>query len=121
MRTKLLIGAVAFGMGLATPALAEDWDFNLKNKTDKPIKAVELTPTGAVEWKSATADPEIAKDKGLASGEVTKVFFDKAAKKCRYDVKLTFGDDSSMIWPNIDVCNNTSFAFILKDGKPVLG
>lgn len=97
MRKKLVIGAVVVGMGLATPALAEDWDFNLRNKTDKPIKAVELTPTGAVEWKSATADPEISKDKSLPSGDVTKVFFDKAPKKCRYDVKLTFADDSNAI------------------------
>ena len=43
MRIKLLAGGML--MAIATPALAEDWDFVLVNKTGKTIKQIEAVPT----------------------------------------------------------------------------
>ena len=36
---------------VASPALAEDWDFVLTNGTGKSIKMVEIAPTGSTDWK----------------------------------------------------------------------
>ena len=46
---KTLIMAVA-ALVIATPALADEWDFVLINSTAKAIKLVELAPTGTTEY-----------------------------------------------------------------------
>ncbi len=119
MRTKLTIGTAAAIFLLAAPAFAEDWDFILTNNTGKQVKTVELSPAGAADWKPNIVDPEMKREGGIATGGRATVHFDKAADKCRYDVKLTFADDTVEVWTSINVCDNSYVTLrYAKDGKP---
>lgn len=102
MRKTLIMAAVA--LVVATPALAEDWDFVLVNNTGKEIKLVELTPTGSTTWQQNKVDEEVRKRVPIAVGKRGTIFFDKGADKCRYDVKATFGDDTTITWANVNIC-----------------
>ena len=100
---KTLIMAVA-AIVVATPALADEWDFVLINSTAKEIKLVELAPTGTQTWQ-ANKVAEGQKAGALTPGKRGTIHFDKDAS-CKYDIKATFVDDTSLIWTGINVCDN---------------
>lgn len=102
---KTLIMAVA-ALVIATPALAEDWDFVLVNNTGKEIKLVELAPTGTTSWKQNKVDEEVRKRVPIAVGKRGTIFFEKESSQCRFDVKATFADDTTLTWVNVNVCDN---------------
>jgi len=104
MRKTLLM--VAGAMVVATPALADEWDFILTNSTSKEIKLVEVAPTGTQTWQKNIIDPEVQKEKTTKAGGRMTVHFDKGAT-CKYDIKATFADDTSMVWTGINVCDNS--------------
>jgi hypothetical protein len=102
---KTLLTAVA-AMLVATPALADDWDFVLINNSGKEIKLIEISPTGANAWAKNRVDEEVKKVTTTKAGGRMTVHFDKSGSQCRYDVKAIFMDDTSSIWTNINVCDN---------------
>lgn len=102
MRKTLIMAAAA--LVVATPALAEDWDFVLVNNTGKEIKVVELAPTGSTTWQQNKVDEEVRKRVPIAVGKRGTIFFDKGSDQCKYDVKVTFADDASITWANVNVC-----------------
>ena len=101
---KTLIMAVA-ALLVATPALADEWDFVLINSTAKEIKLVELAPTGTQDWQKNKIE-EGQKSVALTPGKRGTIHLDKGAT-CKYDVKATFADQSSMVWTGINVCDNS--------------
>lgn len=105
-KLAMITGALAL---FSTPALAEDWDFILTNNSGKEVKKIELSATGADSWQENKVDPERKRDATVKSGGRITVQFDKGAG-CRYDVKLTFADDSSSVWSGINVCDNSFVA-----------
>lgn len=107
MRTKLMMLAAA--CVVATPALADDWDFVLTNNSGKSIKTIEISATGANSWAANKVDPEYKKDSLLKNGARMTVHFDKG-EGCKYDVKATFEDDTSGVWTGINVCDNSYIA-----------
>ena len=102
MRKTLIMAAAA--LMVATPALADEWDFVLINSTAKEIKLVELAPTGTQDWQKNKIE-EGQKSVALTPGKRGTIHFDKGAT-CKYDVKATFADDTSLIWTSINVCDN---------------
>jgi len=99
--------AAAAAIVVAAPAMADDWDFVLINNSGKPIKTVELAPTGTTTWQPNKVDPEFKKeDATVKPGGRMTVHFDKGAT-CKYDVKLSFADSSSGVWTGINVCDNS--------------
>lgn len=108
MRRTLLtpIGIlVVAALAVATPALADAWDFVLINSTGKEIKLIEIAPTGTQTWQKNVIDEEVQKVKTTKAGARMTVHFDKGAQ-CKYDVKATFADDTSLVWTGINVCDN---------------
>jgi hypothetical protein len=101
-KTLLAIAALT----VATPALADDWDFVLINSSGKEIKLIEISPTGASTWVKNREDEGVKKAASIKSGGRMTVHFDKAGNQCRYDVRGTFMDDTTAIWANINVCDN---------------
>lgn len=112
MRTMALMAGAAL-VTLASPALAEDWDFLVTNNSGKEIKTIEVSPTGANTWVANRVEEGVAV-KSLKAGGRGTVHFDKAANQCRYDIKATFADDSNATWTGFNVCNNSYV--ILKSG-----
>ena len=113
---KTLIWAVA-ALVVATPALAEEWDFVLVNNTGKEIKQVEVAPTGTTNWQKNRVDADRTVN-ALTPGKRGTIHFDKDANQCQFDVKATFADSSSLIWANVNVCDNSFLNLRIKDGAP---
>lgn len=101
MRIGMLAGGMLLTM--AAPALAENWDFVLVNKTGKTITLVEVSPSGAADWKKDRRDDDLG-PKSIKPGDDYTVHFDKDDKTCKYDVRMTFEGDSQTVWPAFDVC-----------------
>lgn len=104
MRNKLVAALLA--LAVATPALAEQWDFVLTNQTGKGIKLVEVSPTGAADWQKNQVDPDTTKAGVVAPGARTTIHFDRNENICKYDVRATFADDTTLVWTGINVCDN---------------
>jgi len=99
--------AAAAAIVVAAPAMADDWDFVLINNSGKAIKTVEIAPTGTTTWQPNKVDPEFKKaDATVKPGARMTVHFDKGAG-CKYDVKLSFADNSEGVWTGINVCDNS--------------
>ena len=116
---KLLAGLGGL-MLVATPALAEDWDFLLTNASGKPIKTIELAPSGTTDWKPQTLDAETKRDTVIKANARTTIRFDKAANQCRYDLKATFEDGTAEVWSGANICDNSYITLKLTAGKPVI-
>lgn len=112
MRAKLI--GVAVLLALAAPAHAENWDFVLVNKTGKTIKQVELAETGSGKWASQKTEEGI--DSAIKPGVDHTVHFTKEPKACKFDVRLTFDDDSAAETQGLNVCDYAFADFMLKDG-----
>ena len=114
-----LMALTAAALTIATPAFADAWDFVLVNSSGKPIKTVELAPTGTTTWQANKVDPDFKKEGAVKPGGRMTVHFDKG-DSCKYDVKVTFSDDSSGVWSAVNICDN-AFVTIRYDasGKPV--
>lgn len=91
---------------VATPALADEWDFVLVNNAGKEIKALEIAPAGTATWQKNKIDEGVVW-KPVKTGGRTTVHFDKDGSQCRFDLKATFADDSTATWSNINVCDNS--------------
>jgi hypothetical protein len=98
--------AAAAALVVAAPAMADAWDFVLINSSGKPIKTVEIAPTGTTTWQPNKVDPDFKKEGAVKPGGRMTVHFDKGPG-CKYDVKITFGDDSNSVWTAINVCDNS--------------
>ena len=112
MRIQLVIGTVL--LALAAPVRAGDWDFVLVNLTGKTIKQVELSPSGSEAWSKWKTEEDRSAE--VKPGEDYTVHFSKDAKACRFDVRLTFSDDSTATAQGLNVCDNAFADFSLKNG-----
>lgn len=112
--------ALAAALVVASPALAEDWDFMLTNGSGKPIKTIELAPAGTTDFKPQTVDPETRRDPVIKVGARTTIRFDKAASQCRFDLKATFDDGTTQIWAGANVCDNSYITIKLANGKATI-
>ena len=113
MRITLVTGAML--LALAAPAHAEDWDFVLVNQTGKTIKQVEVAPSGSGAWAKWKTEEDRSSE--IKPGEDYTVHFTKGAKECQFDVRLTFGDDTTAVAPGLNVCNFAFADFSLKNGS----
>lgn len=102
---KLAVSA-ALVIAVAVPAFAEDWDFVLVNGAGKAIKSIQVAPTGTTSWQENKMDPDVKHDAEVKAGGRMTVHFDKGSG-CKYDVKATFTDSSSAVWPALNVCDNS--------------
>lgn len=117
MRIKLL--AAGLLLTLAAPAFAENWDFVLVNKTGKTIKLVEVSESGQAAWKKELAD-EDRPATSIKPGQDHTVHFEREAKACKFDVRMTFDDDSQAVWAGFDVCKFAFGDFALNGDLPVV-
>lgn len=109
---------VVLALSIASPALAEDWDFMLTNSTGKAIKSIELAPAGSSEFKPVTEDAEVKREPVIKPGARTTVRFDRPSSQCRFDLRATFEDATTQVFANANVCDNSYITVKLTGGKP---
>ncbi|WP_084583743.1 hypothetical protein [Sphingomonas azotifigens] len=114
---KLAFVASAAILAVASPALADDWDFMLVNNTGKLIEKIEVAPAGSGSWTENKVDPELKKDTKVKPGGKTTVHFDKGAQ-CKYDVRATFEDKSTAVWSSYNACDNSYLTIAFTGDKP---
>ena len=104
-------------LGLAAPAYADALDFILTNNTGKEITLVELSPLGASQWQANKVD-EGEKPKNIkVSGRAT-IHFDKTGTQCKWEIKVTFADSSSTVFPAVNVCDDSFVTLSFKGATP---
>ena len=54
----------------------------------------------------------------LKPGGRTTVRFDRPSSQCRYDLRATFEDASTLVFTNANVCDNSYLTLKLTGGKP---
>lgn len=109
---------VVMALSIASPAVAEDWDFMLTNSTGKPIKSVELAVAGTPDFKPAANDAEVKREPVLKPGGRTTIRFDRPSNQCRFDLRATFEDATTQVFANANVCDNSYITVKLTGGKP---
>lgn len=103
---------------VASPAFAEDWDFVLTNNTGKPIKMVEIAPTGSTDWKPGLEEEGARRSPVIQPGAKTTVRFDRPSSQCRFDLRTTFADATTQVFSNANVCDNSYITVKLTGGRP---
>lgn len=115
---KLALIVSAAILATAIPALADDWDFMLINNTGKLIEKIEVSPHGGESWTQNKVDPDQNKDGKIKAGGRTTVHFEKAASACTFDLRGTFEDKTTVVWPNINLCENSYVTLAFSGDKP---
>jgi hypothetical protein len=90
----------------------------LTNMTGKPITKLEVAPAGSGSWTDNVVDPELRKDPGVKIGGKTTVHFERG-QSCKYDVRATFDDKSTLVWSAINICDNSYVTISVNGDKPV--
>ena len=104
MRYRLMM-AVGL-LGLSAPAWADAWDFILTNNTGKEITLIELSPDGTT-WQKNKID-EDNKFRNLKAGMRGTIHFDKTATQCKWSIRATFADNTTAVFPAVNVCDATA-------------
>jgi len=99
---QIVLAAAGFAMLFAVPALADDRDFDLTNATGYPIKTMLIDESASNVWGNNELDSI------LNDGSTVRVKFGKGDKGCKWDMKVTFTDDSSAEWHGFDLCTINS-------------
>lgn len=95
--------ALAFMLtvGVSSAASAQGkQDFTLVNKTGYTIDQVYVAPSSSNDWE----DDVLGRDQ-LAHGEQIHITFSRSDKSCKWDLKVTWTDNSSSEWHGADLCS----------------
>lgn len=88
MLKKSLIAAVLVAC-TATPALARDKVFTLKNNTSSVMMYFHTSPANVSDWEEDVLGSEV-----LGPGESTRVTISDGRSACNYDMRFEFDDES---------------------------
>lgn len=116
MRYKMAM--VAAFAGIATPALADPWDFILTNNTGKEITLIEVSPAGLGQWQPNKVD-EGEKPKNIKLSGRTTIHFDKGTQ-CKWEIRATFVDSKTALFPAINICDNAMIVIRYNNGNPAI-
>ena len=101
-RTLLSAATVAAAMVLA-PALAHaaPQDFDLDNETGYTIKNLYISPTTTNDWQEDVLGVDT-----LDNGQSVHIHFPGGrGETCEWDLKISYEDDSSHQWMNVNLCS----------------
>ncbi len=116
MRYRYVVAAAL--LGLAAPAYADAWDFILINSTGKEITMIELSPAGANQWQKNKLD-EDEKPKNIKIGGRNTIHFDRPDAQCKWEIKATFVDNSSTVFPALNLCDDSFVTIRFAGTNPV--
>jgi hypothetical protein len=112
-RTLASVAAVAAVVAFApTLASAAPQDFELANTTGYELKSLYISPTSSNDW----AEDVLGQDT-LANGASLKIHFPGGrGETCEWDLKVTYQDDSSHEWSNVNLCEITTVTISYDEG-----
>lgn len=88
---KLFILAATAATALASPSLAEDLVFTLKNDTDSTLTHFFTSPVGENSWKG-----DVFGNQTLEPGETIRITIADGRKVCKYDMRFEFQDSDDL-------------------------
>jgi hypothetical protein len=112
-RTLATVAAAAALMVL-TPTLASaaPQDFELTNATGYDLKNLYISPTTTNDWQDDVLGEDV-----LGNGQAVKIHFPGGrAETCEWDLKVTYSDDSSHEWTNVNLCTISSLTIHYDEG-----
>ncbi len=84
-----------------TMASAAPQDFVLDNATGYDLKNLYLSPTDQNEWGDDVLGEDV-----LTNGQSVKIHFPEGrGEGCEWDLKVTYNDDTSHEWRNVNLCS----------------
>jgi hypothetical protein len=100
---KTLLAALAL-FGLLQPALADDQDFLLFNRTGLDIKGLQVMPADAEaeQWSE-----DLLKDQTLATGQDRLIMFDTEITAPKWIVRAVDGAGNKLEWREVDLITAT--------------
>jgi hypothetical protein len=112
-RTLATVAAAAALMVL-TPTLASaaPQDFELTNATGYDLKNLYISPTTTNDWQDDVLGEDV-----LANGQAVKIHFPGGrGETCEWDLKVTYSDDSSHEWTNVNLCTISAVTIHYDEG-----
>jgi len=105
MMRRSLTGFFTLGLAIfcAVPVSAQEakQDFTLSNRTGYELKEVYVSPFNSGDWED-----DVLGTGTLGNGAAVDIKFHRAAKTCKWDLKVVYTvDSSSAVWHNIDLCS----------------
>jgi hypothetical protein len=113
----IIIRILAAGAALlaATPALADQRDFRLVNRTGYVVSEVYVSPSATDNWEEDVMGTDT-----LAKDASVNISFNDRGKACLYDMKLVHDDGDTATWTKINLCEVSVVTVRYdKDGDPV--
>ena len=114
---KKILSALAIGcvsLFVSAPALAENLDFTLVNKTGYVISEVHVSSAASNAWEEDVMGQDL-----LDNGESVDIEFEKGSKGCKWDLKVTYDDEEEAVWKGFDLCSisEVSLRYDRKKGR----
>lgn len=88
---KIAFLAAAASITLATPSLAEDLVFTLKNDTDSTLTHFFTSPVGENSWEG-----DVFGNQTLEPGETIRITIADGREVCKYDMRFEFQDSNDL-------------------------
>jgi hypothetical protein len=100
--TLASVAAVAAFMTFAPAAAsAAPQDFVLDNDTGYDLKNLYISPTTTNDWQEDVLGEDV-----LQNGQSVKIHFPGGrAETCEWDLKVTYQDDTSHEWRDVNLCS----------------
>ncbi len=83
----------------AGTAIANDADFELKNKTGYQIDEVYISLPSSKNWGA-----DIMGSGALGDGEKVKIVFPHGNGACNFDIQVKYHDGDKAEWSGVDLC-----------------
>jgi hypothetical protein len=114
LRTLASLAAVAAVVVFSpTLASAESQQFDLDNNTGHNLKSFSMSPKDANNW----TDVALEQGATMANGAELLVAFPRGlGDTCEWDMKGTFDDDSSHVWPDVNLCTASKVTLNYDEG-----
>jgi hypothetical protein len=100
-----VITTALLAMG-ASPAVATDQNFTVHNHTERTMKSLYVSPTGAGDWSEDILGQDILDDH-----TDLEVRFDRGPSQCEWDVRADFADGTSEQVHDVDFCAVSEVTF----------
>lgn len=111
---KRTAAMVAILMMAASPVMAGDQDFTLKNRTGYTIDQVYVSAAKTDDWE----EDVMGKDT-LGDGESVDITFGASEGACKFDLKVVYDDKEEAIWEGLNLCSisTVSISYNRKTGE----